>query len=99
MRALVIEDDGKPVAIVGVLHTEPMQCFSVMTDPVRRSPKTIVKVALRLRQMLDSYTGTVYALADKNEPNAPRFLKFIGFEYFNTTVQGEIYRWRKQQSP
>lgn len=96
LRALTVDDDGQPVAIVGVLHTDPLQCFSEMTPAVRKSPKTIVKTALLLRRILDSYSSTVYAIADVNENDAPRFLKMIGFEYECTNNQGEIYRWPQQ---
>ena len=96
LKAIVVEEDEKPVAIAGVLHTEPPQCFSVMLDDARKSPKTIVRVGQQMRQLLDSYSVTVYAIADLRENDAPRFLRFMGFTYFKTTSQGELYRWQPQ---
>lgn len=98
MRALVVEHDGEPVAIAGVLHTEPMQCFSVMTDVVRQSPKTIVKTAIRLRDILNSYHYPIFAVANMNEKDSDRFLTFVGFNHFESTITHEVYQW-PQQSP
>ena len=93
IRALVIENEGNPVAIAGVFHSFPLQCFSVLTDSARKSPKTIVKCAKKLRNILNSYSGDILAIADKNEPSSARFLKYVGFIYRETNSQGEIYEW------
>lgn len=96
IRALTVEHDGEPVAIAGVLHSTPMQCFSTMKDVVRQSPKTIVKCAKQLRNILNCYECRILAIAEDREPTAKRFLEFVGFEYLDTTSQGEIYQWQTQ---
>ena len=97
MRALVVESDGDPVGIAGILHTMPRQCFSVMDDAIRSSPRAIVRCAKQLRPILDSYNTPIYAIASEDEPTAVHFLEYVGFEYHDTTVQGEVYQWRRQQ--
>ena len=97
MRALVVESDGVPIGIAGILHTMPRQCFSVMKDEIRSSPRVILRVAKQLRPMMDSYDTPIYAIASEDEPTSTRFLEYVGFEYHDTTVQGEVYQWRRQQ--
>ena len=95
MRAIVVEHQGEPVGIAGVLNSSPAQCFSTMQDVVRASPKTILKVAKALAGILNQSRGPVYAIADQSEPTAPRFLSHIGFKYLTTTYQGEVDQWVK----
>lgn len=89
LRAIVVEHEGKPVGIAGVLHTSPHQCFSEMSDEMRQSPKTIVKVARAMREILNSYDTKVYAIASIGEKNSSRFLEFVGFNQ----VKGDLYIW------
>ena len=90
MRAVVVEHDGVVMGIAGIIHSSPMQCISIIRDiRLRKSPKTIVKVAKRLRTMLDSYDVEIYAVANKDELDAPKFLEFVGFEHFDK----EVYKW------
>lgn len=96
LRGLTIEHEGEPIGLAGILHTNPLQCFSEMTDTLRKSPRTIVKCAIKLRDILDSYSVDIYAIANEDEPTAPRFLEYVGFKYVSSTVQGELYKWPRQ---
>ena len=96
IRALVVEHEDRPIGIVGVIHREPMQCFSVVLDELRKSPRSIVKVVKPLRVILDGYMGEIYAIADGDVDSSSRFLEYIGFNHFQTTSQGRIYKWPKQ---
>jgi len=96
LRGLAIEHDGETVGLAGVLHTNPLQCFSEMTDRLRDSPRTIVKTAIQLRDILDSYAADIYAIASEEEPTASRFLEYVGFKYINSTHQGELYQWQRR---
>ena len=96
MKAIVVEHKGKPVGIAGVLRTSPAQCFSAMDDILRTSPKTILKVAKALSELLDESQRPVFAIASEDETTAARFLTHIGFKYLTTTSQGEVYQWHKQ---
>lgn len=93
MRAITVEHEGRAVAIAGVMYSQPAQCFSVMTDVVRSSPKTIIKVSRALTEILNQSRVPVYAMANKDEPTAERFLSHIGFTHLTTTFQGEVYLW------
>ena len=79
VRGLAVEFNGEPVAIAGVIHTNPLQAFSSMKDALRKYPKVIVKTARKLKTILDTYESPVYAYADEDEKNSVNFLKHVGF--------------------
>lgn len=96
MRGIAVEDDGELVAVAGVIHQDTMQCFSEMTDRLRRSPKNLVRAGRVLRDMLDGYTVPVFALTDPDKPAHGRFLEWMGFRFVAVTTQGRLYRRCKQ---
>jgi len=79
VRGLAVEFEGEPVAVAGVIHTNPLQAFSSMSDSLRKYPKTIIKTARRMKAILDKYESPIYAYADEGEKNSVNFLKHIGF--------------------
>lgn len=90
VRGLAVEFEGEPVAVAGVIHTNPLQAFSSIKDSLRKYPKTIIKTARRLKTILDMYESPVYAYADKGEKNSVNFLKHIGF----TQIEDGVFRWQ-----
>lgn len=99
MRAIVVEHDGEPVAIAGVLHTNPLQAFSHLTPAVRKSPKTIVRAVDRMQEIVEGYTAPVYAVAsdDPLDKDPGTFLEYVGFQYVGDTAKGRLYLWVGQQ--
>lgn len=96
MRGIAVEDGDDLVAIAGVIHGSVFQCFSSMTEQLRRSPKNIVRAGRALQDLLNQYTVPVYALTDPEQPAHARFLEWMGFEYIETTTQGRLYkRWTR----
>jgi hypothetical protein len=63
VRGLAVESDDGVVAVAGVIHTLPLQAFSNMKDSLRKYPKTIMKTAMRLKSILNSYETPIYAFA------------------------------------
>lgn len=91
VRGLAVELEGVPVAIAGVMHTNPLQAFSDMKDSLRKYPKTIIKTARRLKNILDAYESPVYAYADEDESNSANFLKHVGF----TEIEEGVFKWQQ----
>lgn len=79
VRGIAATIDGELVGATGVLYSNPLQCFSSVSERLRKSPRTIVKAVRLIREILDSYTAPVYAIPDENEPTALGFLKHVGF--------------------
>jgi hypothetical protein len=98
IRGHVAEIDGRPIAATGVIHTDPNYAFAFMTDEMRKYPREIVRVIRGFSEFLQQYYEVVYAIADIEENNAPAVLRRAGFEYYQTTDQGDVYRWLKPQS-
>ena len=97
VRAMVAELEGSPVAIAGVIHTDPYYAFANLTEVMRSHPKEIVRVIQGFSDWLSENYEVVYAVADVNEANAPSVLQRAGFKYYSTTVEGEVYKWHRPQ--
>lgn len=94
MRALVAEKDGEIVGIVGVLHGAPLQAFSQIGPEIRHSPRSLGRGVRMFRDILNSYDGTIYAIASPDEENPGRFLEWVGFEPVDD-YEG-LYQWKQQ---
>lgn len=97
LRGLTVErDDGKIMAIAGVLHTNPPQVFSQMDEDMHNYPVTIMKTAKQLLRILNLYEVTLYAWASEDEPTSESFLQHLGFEFSGVNADGRFYQWQKQ---
>ena len=97
VRAMVAYIDDAPVAVAGVIHTDPYYAFANMTQAMREHPKEIVRVIQGFSDWLSENYEVVYALADVEESNAPSVLQRAGFKYYSNTVQGDVYKWHRPQ--
>ncbi len=94
--AMVAEDEGKVLALAGVRYSNPTMCFGNIKPEMKKSPRTIIKLARMVTKVVDESDMPVYAIADKDEPTAPRFLEHVGFDYLMSSRNGEIYKWHQQ---
>ena len=86
-----VELDGKVIGIAGLLHSNPAQVVSDMKDEMRKYPKTIIRMARIIRDMITETPYPVYATPSPYESNARRMLEYVGFKPF---LKG-IYKWDK----
>lgn len=96
LRGIAVERDGEVLAIAGVLHTNPPQVFSNMTDDMRNYPVMIMKTAKRLLRILKLYDVDLYAWASNEERDSESFLSHLGFEYAGTNDDGRYFKWQRQ---
>lgn len=88
-RGLTVRLDDEIVGICGILHSQPHQAFSVITDELRQHPKAIMKASRLFKDMLNRYEQAIYAIASDKERNATGFLEHLGFNH----VEGKVYQW------
>lgn len=91
LRGLAVELNGETIAIAGVLHTVPLQVFSLMKDEMRQYPVMIMKTAKRLTQLMRKYDAPLVARADEDEHNSDAFLQRLGFELIGENEDGRFY--------
>jgi len=93
VRGVAVELDGEVLAIGGITKDIPPVAFSDMKDEIRRYPKVIMKAAIALREVADTFQSTVYTIASSEEKNSHAFLARLGWQH----VEGDIYKWRNGQ--
>lgn len=79
---------ARPVASLFSTFDEALRPF-LKTMPVMRATK---KAALAMAET----RLPVLAIAEPSEPTAPGLLKRMGFEYYDTSEDGEVYRWARR---
>lgn len=94
IRALAFDVDNEVACVGGIVWTDPMQCFSHTTAAGKRYPKLVWRIALQLKEWMSQRSAPVYALADRDEPTAPRLLTRLGFVEHNKSAYGQVYVWR-----
>lgn len=90
VRAYAIEDNGELLAVAGIAYGKRTVCFGDIKQSVKRSPRSILRLARKVTALVDKCKGPVFAFPDENEPTAERFLAHVGFE----KLDGGVYVWR-----
>ena len=96
VRGYAVEHEGEVIGLGCVVYTNPLQVVSYIDERLKKSPKTILKVARKLRGLLNTYDQELFALASEEEKNSDNFLEYVGFEFLQKTEQGRLYQWPQQ---
>jgi hypothetical protein len=88
-RGIVADKGGKIIGMAGVIHTEHLQAFSNFSQEMKEDKRAMVLGIRKYREILNSYSSTIYALPSKKEETAASFLMHVGFEPYNE----ELYKW------
>ena len=91
VRGVVVELNNEVIGVTGILHSSPLQAFAVMTDELRKYPKTIMKVILSFKDIMQHYGTPIYAKCSETEKNSRKVLERIGFEL----IEGRFYKWSR----
>lgn len=93
LRAIVAEQEGEVLGIMGVFHSNPLMAFSrVLPGMKERHPTTILRAAKAFPALLHYYSEPVYAIPDPDEPHAREILKKAGFRR-DESRDAEVYVW------
>jgi hypothetical protein len=93
--ALAVERDGELLGIAGIQYSHPRMCFGNIKPELKNYPRELVRLAHRVTDKVADSKVPVYAIANEDEATAPGFLTHVGFEYFMTAPEGEIYKWHQ----
>lgn len=82
--------DGEPIGVVGLMF-DPRGAyyFSDLRPEMRRWPMTIVRGVRAF--LADVGETNAPAIADTEEPGAPRLLSLLGFDHVTSTAGGEVF--------
>jgi len=75
-----VDDEGAVKGVTGVMYSNPPQCISWISEELRQDKRVIVKAINQLRDLLNQFTISVYAVSDPNEETAQNFIKHVGFK-------------------
>jgi RimJ/RimL family protein N-acetyltransferase len=97
LRAIVARLDGHPVGIGGLVYGDDGTIWASMlaTPEVRRFPTAVYRGAVAAMRMAARLgLRRVFAVPDRSEPAAERFLERLGYEKFGEYDGETIYCWR-----
>ena len=89
--AAVIDD--RVIGVAGVAFSNPLQCFSMITDEMKKYPRKVVEAVRLIRGLLNSIDHPIYATPDEDEGTATEFLYHVGFQ---ETIEKGVYVWPQQ---
>lgn len=97
MRAIVGEKDGKILGLAALVYwAGHTTAISDMQDEALQHPVAIMKAAKLFAELLNKYGSGAIAVASRKYPNAPAFLRRVGFTYVGDIEDGEVYQWQIQ---
>ena len=92
MRALTALEDGTVIGIAGLQYVNGnLIAFSDTCPAIKSRKKFLMRFAKTAMQMCEEETRPIYAIADENEPTAPRWLARHGF----TNIESDLYLWHR----
>ncbi len=92
MRADIALLDGKRVALGGTFTSGAyIRGFAELREPLRKSPKALLKFAKHGMSKIRERRVVVVALAEKHAPRAAPLLNLLGFDYIDSTQIGEWF--------
>lgn len=95
VRAMTFLLDGEVSGIGGVKYESGYYvAFSDIKPDIDVSAATVARCGLEVMKMIKSMGVQVLAVKSTSSPGADRFLKFLGFEDFQSSPEGDVYLWR-----
>lgn len=81
MRAIIVEVDGEPIVIGGVIHQQHCYvAFMDMKEIAKKYPVLLIKSSLKaIREIFHRYKQPIYAVQDTTLPTSARYLSYLGF--------------------
>lgn len=96
VKGYCAELDGRPIAICGIYYMpDHIVAFVKTTEAVKHYRRAMASGYRKFASLLNSMDVPVFAVADKNLPEAENFLMRCGFKYLNKGPNGEVFVWHK----
>lgn len=94
-KAWILEKDNKKVAIGGIWLI-PMQFTAFVRIKDNLPKKEFWKVSKLVTEELRNLNTIITSIRDDTQSNSKKYLEKLGYEYFNTVNNQEIYKlWPK----
>lgn len=94
MKAIVGEIAGRVVAIVGMVYPGRGRAPCLFSEFLPGAPRDRRGIVRAGRMALAKFaTVPIFAVANQDEPTAPRFLTFLGFQLVGHGPAGALYRY------
>jgi hypothetical protein len=97
VQAMVVEADGTPLAIIGLVRSHgQLTLFSDYRPEFRPYMRKIatMRALKRVTGWMQERARVVFAISDRNEPESPALLERLGFEHIDSGPTGDIYQWQ-----
>lgn len=92
IKAAVATVDGVPAAIAGIaFHDRATVAFCECHDALKPFPMAIIALTEKAMDIFEGVKGDLIAIKDASIPTSDKFLAWCGFEYLNTSPDGEVY--------
>jgi hypothetical protein len=94
--AYTIEYKGKPVVIAGIIPIPKGGiAYMQMADGIDAPKKKFIRHAREVLRIIAQNYNVVYAGVGKEYPNSAKFLRLLGFEFYNYDAEGnEVVKWQ-----
>ena len=89
--------NGKDRVAIGGIWLMPRQFTSFVKVKKNISKKSFWKAALEVNEKLIETGYPIICFRDETEINSKRFLEKLGYQYYNTVNNQEIYKLCQQQ--
>ena len=87
-RGYVALLDGKPIGVGGIYYDNDRPvAFSDMAPEMRARKRDVARAIRVLKSQFDACKATLFVIANKSEPTAPRLLAKLGFEETGTETE------------
>jgi hypothetical protein len=95
VQAMVVELDGAPVAVIGLVRSHgQLTLFSDYRPEFRPYMRKIatMRALKRVTGWMRERARVVFAVCDPTEPESPSLLERLGFEHIDSGPTGDIYQ-------
>jgi hypothetical protein len=81
VRGFVAEHDGRIMGVSGLMYLpHRIIAFAEMVDEGQQYPLTIMRMARKMKALMDEVSVPIFAEPDGQFPNSRRFLEHVGFK-------------------
>lgn len=93
VRGFLAEKDGEVLGVAGLMYMpRVIVAFADMREGGQQYPLSIMRMARRMRDLMNTISAPIVADADPQYPNSAAFLAHVGFE----RAHGPLFVFKKK---